>query len=110
MTTIRTKLTSYEPNIAGYEVKVTATCNAYEGGSYVERIRFYHVKFYDETPTYEELLKQATKCLEDFKAEWLLTKDNLKNDFRDYFYILTSTIYTGFEKQPVAWKEEKIYE
>ena len=105
----RRKLASYEPNIAGYEVKVTATCNAYEDGSYVERVRFYHVDF-DEKPTYEELLEQATECLEDFKAEWLLTKDNLKNDFRDYFYILTSTIYTGFGKQSVAWKEEKIYE
>ena len=106
---IRRKLTSYESNIAGYEVKVTATCNAYEGGGYVERIRFYHVDF-DEKPTYEELLEQATECLKDFKAEWLLTKDNLKNDFRDYFYILTSTIYTGFGKQSVAWKDEKIYE
>lgn len=106
----RRKLASYEPNIAGYEVKVTATCNAYEGGGYVERIKFYHVNFYDETPTYEELLKQATDCLENFKAEWLLTKDNLKNDFRNYYYVLTSTIYTGFGKQSVAWKEEKIYE
>lgn len=105
----RRKLTSYEPNIAGYEVKVTATCNAYDGGSYVERIRFYHVDF-DEKPTHEELSQQATECLEDFKKEWLLTKDNLKKDFRDYYYVLTSIISTGFAKQDVAWKEEKIYE
>lgn len=105
----RRKLVSHEPNIAGYEVKVTATCNAYEGGGYIERIKFYHVDF-ENKPTYEELLEQATKCLEDFKAEWLLTKDNLKRDFRDYYYVLNSTIYTGFGKQDVAWKEEKIYE
>lgn len=83
----RRKLTSYEPNIAGYEVKVTATCNAYDGGSYVERIRFYHVDF-DEKPTHEELSQQATECLEDFKKEWLATKNNLEKDFRDYFLFL----------------------
>lgn len=105
----RRKLASYEPNVAGYEVEVTVTCNAYEGGGYVECIRFYHVDF-DEKPTYEELLQQATECLKDFKAEWLLTKDNLKNDFRDYYYILTSTVYTGFGHQPVAFQLEKIYE
>ena len=101
------KLTSYQPNIAGYEVKVTATCNAYEGGGFVERIGFYHVNF-DEKPTYEDLLRQATECLEDFKKEWLLTKDDLESDLRDYFYVLNSTIYTGFAKQSVAWKEEVI--
>lgn len=109
MTTIRTKLTSYEPNIAGYEVKVTATCNAYEGGSYVERIRFYHVNF-GKTPTHEDLLQQAIECLGDFKEEWLATKDNLEKDFRDYYYVLTSTISAGFGYQTVAFKEVKIYE
>ena len=107
--TTRIKLTSYESNIAGYEVRVTATCNAYEGGSYVERIRFYHVDF-DKVPTHEELMQQAIECLGDFKKEWLATKDNLEKDFRDYYYVLTSTIYTGFGKQSLAWKEEKIYE
>lgn len=105
----RRKLTSYEPNIVGYEVKVTATCNAYEGGSYVERIRFYHVDF-NEKPTHEELSQQATECLEDFKKEWLATKNNLEKDFRDYFYFLTSTVYTGFGHQPVAFQLEEIYE
>lgn len=102
----RRKLTSYEPNIAGYEVKVTATCNAYEDGSYVERIRFYHVNF-DKVPTREELMQQATECLEDFKEEWLATKNNLEKDFRDYYYVLTSTISTGFGHQTVAFKEVK---
>lgn len=105
----RRKLASYESNVAGYEVEVTATCNAYEGGGYVERIRFYHVDF-DEKPTYEELLQQATKCLEDFKEEWLTTKNNLEKDFRDYYYVLTSTISTGFGHQTVAFKEVKIYD
>lgn len=107
--TTRRKLASYEPNIAGYEVKVTVTCNAYEGGSYVERIRFYHVDF-DKVPTYEELSQQATECLENFKKEWLATKDNLEKDFKDYYYVLTSTISTGFGHQTVAFKEVKIYE
>ena len=103
----RRKLAYYEPNIAGYEVKVTVTCKAYESGGFVERIGFYHVDF-NEKPTYEELLQQATECLENFKKEWLLTKDDLENDLRDYFYVLNSTIYTGFAKQSVAWKEETI--
>ena len=103
------KLASYEPNIAGYEVKVTAACNAYEGGGYTELIKFYHVDF-DEKPTYEELLEQATECLKDYKKDWLLTKDNLKKELRDYYYVLTSEIYTGFRKQTLAWEEEKIYE
>lgn len=107
--TTRIKLTSYESNIVGYEVKVTATCNAYEGGGYVERIRFYHVNF-DKAPTHEELIQQATECLEDFKEEWLATKDNFEKDFKDYYYVLTSTISTGFGHQTVAFKEVKIYE
>lgn len=101
------KLTSYKPNIAGYEVEVTATCKAYEGGGYIERIKFYHVDF-ENKPTYEELLEQATKCLEDFKAEWLLTKENIKTDLRDYYYVINSQIYTGFGHQTVAFAEEVI--
>ena len=107
LTTIRKLFNGYEPNIAGYEVKVTVTCKAYESGGFVERMGFYHVD-YDETPTYEDLLQTATKCLEMYKKKWLLTKDNLENDLRNYFYVLNSTIYTGFAKQSVAWKEEII--
>lgn len=103
------KLTTYQPNIAGYEIKVTVTCKAYEGGGYIERVGFYHINF-DETPTYEDLLCQATERLKDYKKDWLLTKDNLKKELRDYYYVLTSEIYTGFRKQTLAWEEEKIYE
>lgn len=101
------KLTSYEPNIAGYEVKVTVTCNAYEGGGYVERIGFYRVDF-DEKPTYEELLQQATECLKNFKEEWLTTKENLKTDLKDYYWVINSQIYTGFGHQTLAFAEEVI--
>ena len=103
------KLTTYQPNIAGYEIKVTVTCKAYEGGGYIERVGFYHINF-DETPTYEDLLRQATERLKDYKKDWLLTKDNLKKELRDYYYVITSEIYTGFRKQTLAWEEEKIYE
>ena len=55
-------------------------------------------------------MKSLLVYLKDYKKDWLLTKDNLKKELRDYYYVLTSEIYTGFRKQTLAWKEEKIYE
>lgn len=90
-----------------YTIKFSATCHAYEGGKFIERIKFYNIELEDST-CYEDWVKELKKYLAIFKEEWLNTKDDIKKDMKDYYYVLQATMSTFFLPQQIAWVEEKI--
>lgn len=92
-----------------YTIKLSATCHAYEGGKFIERFKFYNIELEDST-CYEDWVKELKKYLAIFKEEWLNTKDDIKKDFVDYYYVLQATMSTFFLSQQIAWVEEEIRE
>ena len=90
-----------------YVIRISATCHAYEGGKFVERVKFYNIEL-EEPNCYDDWVKELKKYLAIFKEEWLPTKDNLKKDLRDYYYVLQATMSTFFLPQQIAWVEEVI--